>query len=184
MCVWDNCSLADGDRNHGARSPPCVHIQFSSDQSLGPIEPSVTWWTAACQASLSITNIWSLLQLKSIESVIPSNHLIFCRPLLSLLSSIFPSMKVFPMCQSFTSGGQVIGASASASVLPMNIQYWFTLGLPGLIFLLSKELWRVCSKPQFKSINSLVLSFLYGPVLTSTHDYWKNCSLDYMNICS
>ena len=79
-----------------------------------------TPWTAACQASLSFTISWSLLKLMSIESVMPSNHLILCCPLL-LLSSIFPSIGAF------SNGGQSIGASASPSVLPMNIQGWFSL---------------------------------------------------------
>ena len=70
---------------------------------------------------LSFTIPWSLLKLVSIESVMPSKHLILCRPLL-LLPSIFPSIRVFFQCQLFTSAGQSIGVSASASVLPMNIQ--------------------------------------------------------------
>ena len=82
---------------------------------------SVTPWTAARQASLSITNSQSLLKLMSSESEIPSNHLILCRPLL-LLPSIFPSIRVFSNEQLFASGGQSIGVSASTSVLPMNIQ--------------------------------------------------------------
>ena len=67
---------------------------FSLVQSLGRVQLFATPWTAACQASLSITSLWSLLKLMSIELVMPSNHLIFCRPLL-LLSSIFPSIRVF-----------------------------------------------------------------------------------------
>ena len=78
-------------------------------------------WTAACQASLSITNSWSILKLISIESVMPSNRLILCC-LLLLLPSIFPSITVFSTSQFFLSGGQSIGVSASTSVLPMNIQ--------------------------------------------------------------
>ena len=77
--------------------------------------------TAVQQASLSITNSWNLLKLMSIESVMQCNHLILCRPLL-LLSSIFPSIKVILMSQFFASGGENIGVSASATVLPMNIQ--------------------------------------------------------------
>ena len=80
-----------------------------------------TPWTAAHQASLSFTISWSLPKLMSIELVMPSNHLILCYPLL-LLPSIFPSIRVFPMSWLLASGGQSIGASASASVLPMNIQ--------------------------------------------------------------
>ena len=79
----------------------------------------------------------------SIESVMPSNHLILCHPL--VLPSIFPSIRVFPMSQLFASDGQSIGASASASVLPMNIQDWFPLGLTDWISLLSKGLLRVFS---------------------------------------
>jgi len=93
-----------------------------------------TPWTAALQASLSIiTNSWSLLKLMSIKSVMPSNHLILCHPL--LLPSVFPRIRAFPMSQFFTSGGQNIGASVL--VLPMNIQDW-SLGLTGLISLQSK----------------------------------------------
>ena len=90
----------------------------------------MTPWTAACQASLSITNSWSLLKLMPIESVMPSSHLIHCHPLL-ILPSIFPSIRVFPMSRFFTSGGQNIGVSASTSVLPMNIQDRFPLGWTG-----------------------------------------------------
>ena len=75
-------------------------------------------------------------------------------------------------------------ASASASVLPMNIQDWFPLGLTGLIPLLSKEFSRAFSSiPQFKSIHTSALSLLYGPSLTSMHDYWKNHNFDYMELC-
>ena len=104
----------------------------------------VTPWTGAGQASLSITYSQSLLIFMSIELMMPSNHLILCCPLLQ--PSIFPSIRVsFPMSQFFTLGDQSIGASASASVFPMNIQDWFLLGLAGLISLLSKELSRVFS---------------------------------------
>ena len=85
------------------------------------------------QVSLSITNSWSLLKLISIESVMPSNHLILCHPLL-LLPSIFPNIRVFS------------SESASASVLPMNVQDWFPLGWTGLISLMSKGLSRVFFK--------------------------------------
>ena len=92
-----------------------------SVQLLSCVRLFATPWTAACQASLSITNSRSLLKLMSKDSVMPSNHLILCH-LLLLLPSIFPASGSFPMNQFFTSGGQSIGASASASVLPMNIQ--------------------------------------------------------------
>ena len=109
---------------------------------------------------------WSLLKLISIKSVIPSNHIILCCPLL-LLTSIFPSIWVFPMSQFFAPGGKSIGVSASASVLPMNIQDWFPLGWTGWISLQSKGLSRVFSNTTVKSINSSVLSFLYNSFLTS-----------------
>ena len=104
----------------------------------------VTLWIAAGQDSLSINKFWSLLKLMSIKSVIPSNHLIICHSLLLLLS-IFPSIRVFPSESALQSGGQSIEVSASASVLPMNIQDWFPLGLTVLISLQSKELSRVFS---------------------------------------
>ena len=99
----------------------------SSVQSLSCVRLLATPWTAACQASLSITNSRSLLKLMSIELVMPSNHLILCHPLL-LPSSIFPASGSFKMSQFFVSGGQSIGVSASASVFPMNTQDWFPLG--------------------------------------------------------
>ena len=111
-------------------------------QSLSHVWLLVTPWTAACQASLSITNSGSLLKLMSIESVMPSNNLILCRPLL-LLPSVFPSIRVF--FQLFASSGQSIGVSASASVLLMNIQDCFPLGWTGWISLQSKDLSRVFS---------------------------------------
>ena len=99
----------------------------------------MTPWTAAHQASLAITNSQSLLKLMSIELVMPSNHLILCCPLF-LPPSIFPASGSYQMSRFFTSGGQSIGASISASVLPMNIQDWFPLGLTGFIRLQSKGL--------------------------------------------
>ena len=102
-------------------------------QSLSCVRLFVTPQTAARQASLSFTISQSLLRLMSTESVMPSNHLILCPPLL-LLPSIFHSIRVFSESV-FASGGQSIGVSASASVLPMNIQDWFPLGLTGLISL-------------------------------------------------
>ena len=117
-----------------------THI-LSSVQSLSYVWLFVTPWTVAHQASLSITKSWSLVKLMSIESVIPSNHLILCCPLL-LLPSVFPSIRDFPLSQFFASGGQSIRVSASASVLPMNIQDWFPLGWTGWISLQSKGLSR------------------------------------------
>ena len=150
---------------------------FSSVQLLSRIQLLATSWTAACQASLSIIISQSLLKLKSIESMMPSNHLILRCPFL-LLPQSFPASTLFKWNQHFASGGQSIGASASASVLPMNIHEWFPLGLTGLISLLCKGLSRVFPIPQFKSINYSVLSFLYGPTLMSLQDYWRNHSFD------
>ena len=90
----------------------------------------------------------------------------------------FPASGSFPMSQFFASGGQSIGVTASASVLPMNIQDWFPWEWSGGTSLQSRGLSRVLATPQFKSINSSGLSFAYGPTLTSIHDYWKNHSFD------
>ena len=119
-------------------------------QLLSHVQLFVTPWTAACQASLSFTISWSLLKLMSIELVMLSNHLILCCPLF-LLPSIFSSIRVFSNESALHSGGQSIGASASASVLPINIQGWFPLGLTGLISLLSKELSRVFSRTTIQT---------------------------------
>ena len=89
----------------------------------------------------------------------------------------FPASGSFLISQFFTSGVQSIGALASASVLPMNIQGWFPLRLTGLI-LESKDSQEFSPAPQFRSIHSLAFSFLYGPTVTSIHDYWKNHSFD------
>ena len=119
-------------------------LQFSSVQLLSRVRLFATPWTAACPASRSISNFLSLLKLTSIESVMPSNHLILCR-LLLLLSSIFASIRVFSSESVLTSGSQSIGVSASTLVFPMNIQDWFPLGWTGWISLLFKELWRIFS---------------------------------------
>ena len=102
-------------------------------------------------------------------------------PFSSCLQS-FPISGSFPMNQFFASGGQSVRVSASASVLPMNIQGWFPFGLTGWISLQSKRLSRVSPTPKFKTINSFVLSLLYGPTLTSIHDYWKSHSFDSVDL--
>ena len=144
--------------------PNCrLYYQFSSVAHLCPTlcHP----WTAACQASLSITNSWSLLKLISIKSVMPSNHLIFCCPLL-LPPSIFPSIRVF----------------SNESVLHIRWpKYWsFSFNInpsneySGLIsFRMDwlEFLAEFSPTPQFKSINSSALSFLYSTTFTSIHDY-------------
>ena len=96
-------------------------FEFSSVQLLSRVQLFETPWTVACQASLSITNSQSLPKLMSIELVMPSNHLILCRPLSSCLQS-FPTSGSFQMSQFFASGGQSTGILASTSVLPMNTQ--------------------------------------------------------------
>ena len=112
----------------------------------------------------------------------PSNR--WCHPIIS--SSVvpfsccfqsFPASGSFQMSQFFASGGQNIGASASASVLPKNIQDWFPLGWTGWISLQSKGLSRVFSNTIVQEHQASALSLLYGPTLTSIHDYWKNHSI-------
>ena len=115
--------------------------QFSLVQLFSHVQLFVTPWTAARQASLSITNFWSLLKLMSIELVMSSNHLILWCPLLFLPSSL-PSIRVFSN-ESALCIRWVKYWSFSFSISPSNIQGWYPLGLIGLIFLLSKGLSRV-----------------------------------------
>ena len=143
-------------------------------QSVSHVWLFMTPQTAARQAPLSSTISRSLLRFKSIELVMLSNHLIPCCPFSFRLQS-FPASESFPMRQLFASGGQSIGASASASVIPMNIQGWFPLGLTDLI---SQQ-----SRTTIQSTNSLVLSLLYGSTLTSIYNYWKDHSFNYIDFC-
>ena len=113
-------------------------------------------------------------QVNSIESVMPSSHLILCRPLL-LLPPIPPSIRVFSRSQLFAWGGQSTGVSASASVLPMNTQDWSPCS--------PRDSQESSPTPQFKSINFSALSFLHSPTLPSIHDHWKNNNLDQMDLC-
>ena len=141
-----------------------------------------TPWTAGRQNSLSFPISQNLLKLTSTELMMPSNHLVLCHPIFSYLQS-FPASSSLPTSQLFASVGQSIGASASAPVLPINIQGWFLLGLIDLISLLSRHLSRVLSsttvwKPQFFSTQ-----VSYGSVFTTIYDYWKNHSFDYMDLC-
>ena len=151
-------------------------VQFSSVQSLSRVQLFVTPWIAVCQTSLSITNSWSSLKLASIESVMPSSHLILCQPLL-LLPLIPPSIRVFSNESTLCKRWPKIGVSALATVLPMNTQDWYPLGWTGWTSLQS-NFQESSPTPQFKSINSSVLSFLHSPILISIHDYWKTHSLD------
>ena len=151
---------------------------LSSVQLLSRVRLSATPWIAARQASLSITNSRSLLKLMSIESVMPSNHLILCRPLL-LLPSIFPSIKDFSnksaLCISWPKYW-----SFSFSISPSNeYSELISFRIDWFDFLAVQETLKSFSPlAQFKSINSSALSFLYSPTLTSIYDYWKNHSFD------
>ena len=139
----------------------------------------MTPWTAAHQASLSITNSRSLLKLMSIELVMRSNHLILCRPLL-LPPSIFPSIRVFPN-ESVLHVRWPKYWSLSFSVSPSKVYLElisFRIDWFDLLAVQGTDSQESSPTPQFKSINSLVLSFLYSPTLTSIHDYWKNHSFD------
>ena len=140
--------------------------KHSPVQLLSHVQLFASPWTAACQASLSFTISWSLLKLMSIESVMPSNHLIFCCPLLLLLS-VFPSIKVFstesvlrirwPKYWSFN----ISPSNEHSGLISFRMDWLDLLSVQGTL-----------------SINSSVLSFLHGPTLTSIHDHWKNHSLD------
>ena len=143
-------------------------------QSLSCVRLFATPWIAAHQASLSFTISWSLLKLMS---MMPSNHLILCHPLL-LLPSILLGIRVFFNKLVLHIRAQSIGSSASSSVLPMNIQDWFPLGLAGLISLQSKGLSRVFSNTTVGKHQLFRAQHFCGQNLTSVHDYWKNHSFD------
>ena len=131
--------------------------------------------TAAHQASLSITNSQGLLKLMSIELVMPPNHLILCHPLLPM-PSIFSSIRIFsnesvlrvkwPKYWSFSFNISL--SNEYSGLISFRMDWLDLLAIPQ----------ESSPTPQFKSINSLVLSFLYSPTLTSIRDYWKNHSLD------
>ena len=137
----------------------------------------VTPWTVACQTSLSFTVSQSLLKLMFIESVMPSNHLILCHPLL-LLPSIFPSIRVF-FNESILRIWWTKYWSFSFSLSPTS-EYsgLISFRVDWLDLLAVQETQESSPTPQFKSISSSALSFLYGPALTSIHDHRKNHSLD------
>ena len=154
-------------------------IQLSSVQSLSHVQLFATSWTTARQASLFITDSWSLLKLMSIESVTQSRHLILYHPLL-LLPPIPPSIRVFSN-ESTVHMRWPKYWRFSFSISPSNVH-------PGLISLRMDWLDLLAVQVTLKSliqhhsskasINSLALSFLYSPTLTSIHDHWKNQSLD------
>ena len=152
--------------------------QFSSVQSLSCFRLFVTPWTAAHQASLSITNSWSLLKLMSIKLVMPSNHFILCRPLL-LPPSTFPSIRVvsnesvlhirWPKYWSFSFS--ISPSNEYSGLISFRMDWLELLAVQGTL----KSLLQHHSS---KSFNSSVLSFLYRPTLTFIHDHWKNHSFN------
>ena len=153
-------------------------LHFSLVQLLSCVQLFVTQRTTACQASLSTTNSRSLLKLMFIESVMPSNHLILCCPLL-LLPSILPSIRVF--------SNESVLPIRWPRVLEFQLQHQSFQWIFRTDFLSDWLVGSPCSPrdsqessptPQFKSINSSVLSFLYSPTHTPIHDYWKSYSFD------
>ena len=149
--------------------------QFSSVQSLSCVRLFATPWTAPCQVSLSITNSRSLLKLMSIESVMPSNHLTLCHPLL-LLPSIFPSIRVFsnesalrirwPKYWSFSFN--ISPSSEHSGLISFRTDWLDLLAVQGTLK----------SLLQHRNSKASVLSFLHSPTLISIHDFWKNHSFD------
>ena len=154
-----------------------MKTQFCTVQSLSGVRVFTTPWTTAHQASLTITSSWSLPKLMSIESVMLSNHLILCLPLL-LLPQSFPASGSFPMGQFFTSGGQSIGVSASALVLPKNIQDWSPLGWTGWTSLLSKGLSKLLSNTAFQKHHFFSAQLSLWSNSHTLHDYWESHSFD------
>ena len=156
---------------------------FSSVQLLSHIWLFATPWSAAHQASLSITNSWSLLKLKSIESVMSSSHLILCHPLL-LLTSVFPSIRGFSnesvlhirWSKYWSFRFSISPSNEYSGLISFRMDWLDLLAVQG-------TLQESSPTPQCKSINSSVLSFLHSPTLTSIHDYWKNHSLDQTDLC-
>ena len=144
--------------------------------SLSHVRLFVTPWTAACLVSLSITNPQSLLKLMSTESVMSSNHLILCHPLLP--PSIFPSTRVFSI-ESVLCIRWPKYWNFRFNISPFNeYSELISFRIDWLDLLAVQGTQESSPTPQFKSINSLALSFLYSPTLISIHDYWKNQSLE------
>ena len=137
----------------------------SSVQFLSYVQFFANPWTAANQATLPITDSWSLLKFISIELVMPSNHLILCCPL--LLPSIFPSIRVFSSESVLHIRWSNIGSSTSAFALPVNIQKWITLGFIGLILLLSEGLSRVFFNPTILQCSAFFMVQLLHPYMTT-----------------
>ena len=148
-------------------------------QSLSHVQLFVTLWTAAHQAPLSFTISQRLLRLMSIESVMPSNHLFLCHPLL-LLPSIFPNIRGFSNESAFTSDGQSIGVSAS--VLPMNIWGWFPLGLTGFDLLVVQGTLKSLLQHHNSKASILQCSAFY--IVQLSHLYMTTGKLTRQNMLS
>ena len=152
-------------------------LMASPVQSFSSVRLFATPWTTARQVSLSITNSQSLPKLMSIESVMPSNHLILCR-LLLLLPSIFPIIRVFsnvsalcvrwPKYWSFSIN--ISPSNEHSGQISFRMDWLDLLAVQGTL--------ESSPTPQFKIISSSALSFLYSPTFTPIHDHWKNHSLD------
>ena len=159
----------------------CVYngilLLFSHQVMSGPATP----WIAARHASLSYTISWNLLKLTSIELMMSSNRLILCCP--HLLPSIVPCMRVFSKESVLCIGWPKCWNLASASVLPMNIQGWFPLGLTGLISLPSKGLSRVFASTTIWKHLFFVTQPSVGPTFTSIHKYLQNHRFHYTDLC-
>ena len=152
-------------------------------QSLSHIQLFVTLWTAARQASLSLTISCSLLKFMSIELVMPSNQS-FSATNSSFCLQSFPASESFPVRWLFGSGGQSIGASALALVLSMNIQVWFPLEFTGLISLqVQGALKNLLQHHNLKASVLWCSTFFYNPTLTFIYDYQKSHSFDFMGLC-
>ena len=164
------------DFNNQMEDYPIWGYQFSSVQSLSHVWLFATPWIAACQASLSITNSWSLLKLMSIELVMPSSHLILCRPLL-LLPPIPPSIRVFSNESTLSWGGQSIGVSALASFLPVNTQDWSPLEWTGSVSIYFQPLncsvdsWRKWPWQQIEMIHGWS-NVIFPKIRLATANCW------------
>ena len=168
-CSGGKCLQVINQKHHNEKVTSKSSVQFSHSVVSDSLWPPGLQHT---RPPLSITNVLSLLKLVSIESMMASNYLILCHPLL-LLPSIFPSIRVFFSESALRMRWPNYWSLASASVLPMNIQNWFLLGWTGWISLLPEGLSRVFSNTTVQSIKPSVLSFLYSPNLTSIHNHWK-----------
>jgi len=141
-----------------------------------------TPWIATSQISLSFTISWSLFKFKSIESMMSSNHLTLCHPLL-LLSSLFPSIRVFSNQSALHIKWPKYWSLSFSTCPSKDYSGFISFRIDWFDLIVVQGLSKVFSSTAVWSINSLSHSPLYGPTLTSIHDYWKNHSFDYMNFC-